>query len=93
MDMSLMSKFCVAGPGRLTGAEPAVGQRRGRRRSGRVVYTQWCDVDGGLLADLTVTRLADDRFLVDRQRREPPAGARRCCAARRSRARSRSPPT
>ena len=31
---------------------------------GTVVYTQWCDVDGGLLADLTVTRRGVDRFLV-----------------------------
>ena len=85
MDMSLMSKFRVAGPGRRRRAEPAVGQRRGRARSARVVYTQWCDVDGGILADLTVTRLADDRFLVVVQRRDPPPGARRCSAARRAR--------
>ena len=31
---------------------------------GRVVYTQWLNERGGIEADLTVTRLADDRFLV-----------------------------
>ncbi len=31
---------------------------------GRIVYTQWCNERGGIEADLTVTRLAEDRFLV-----------------------------
>jgi glycine cleavage system aminomethyltransferase T/glycine/D-amino acid oxidase-like deaminating enzyme len=31
---------------------------------GRVVYTQWCNERGGIEADLTVTRLADDTFMV-----------------------------
>jgi 4-methylaminobutanoate oxidase (formaldehyde-forming) len=31
---------------------------------GRMVYTQWCNARGGIEADLTVTRLAEDRFLV-----------------------------
>ena len=34
------------------------------RAPGRVVYTQWLNDAGGIEADLTVTRLADDRFLV-----------------------------
>ncbi len=63
MDMSLMSNFSVEGPdalrllNRLSTSDIDVA-------IGRVVYTQWCDVDGGILADLTVTRLAEDRFLV-----------------------------
>jgi len=32
--------------------------------SGRIVYTQWLNERGGIEADLTVTRLAEDRFLV-----------------------------
>ena len=63
MDMSLMSKFLVQGPD--AGAvlnRLSVSQVDGEPL--RVVYTQWCDVDGGLLTDLTVTKLADDRFLV-----------------------------
>jgi heterotetrameric sarcosine oxidase gamma subunit len=31
---------------------------------GRIVYTQWLNERGGIEADLTVTRLAEDRFLV-----------------------------
>jgi 4-methylaminobutanoate oxidase (formaldehyde-forming) len=31
---------------------------------GRIVYTQWLNARGGIEADLTVTRLAEDRFLV-----------------------------
>lgn len=31
---------------------------------GRIVYTQWCNERGGIEADLTVTRLADDKFMV-----------------------------
>lgn len=31
---------------------------------GKAVYTQWCNERGGIEADLTVTRIDDDRFLV-----------------------------
>ena len=31
---------------------------------GRIVYTQWLNERGGIEADLTVTRLAEDKFLV-----------------------------
>ncbi len=31
---------------------------------GRIVYTQWLNERGGIEADLTMTRLAEDRFLV-----------------------------
>ena len=31
---------------------------------GRLVYTQWLDEQGGMVADLTVTRLGRERFLV-----------------------------
>ena len=34
------------------------------REVGRVVYTQWLYPSGGIAADLTVTRLAEERFLV-----------------------------
>jgi glycine cleavage system aminomethyltransferase T/glycine/D-amino acid oxidase-like deaminating enzyme len=32
--------------------------------AGRIVYTQWCNERGGIEADLTVTRLAEDKFMV-----------------------------
>ncbi len=31
---------------------------------GKVVYTQWCNDQGGIEADLTVTRISDDCFMV-----------------------------
>jgi len=63
IDMTLMSKFLVQGPGaaaildRLS-ANAVAGP------VGGVVYTQWCNERGGIEADLTVTRLADDQFMV-----------------------------
>ena len=63
MDMTLMSKFSVVGPdaavvlNRLSTADVD-------REVGRITYTQWLDSDGGIQADLTVTRLAVDRYLV-----------------------------
>ena len=35
-----------------------------RSRAGRIVYTQWLNERGGIEADLTVTRLAADAYLV-----------------------------
>jgi glycine cleavage system aminomethyltransferase T/glycine/D-amino acid oxidase-like deaminating enzyme len=63
MDMSFMAKFLVQGRdaghwlGWLSG-----GSVNGE--SGRVTYTQWLNEDGKLEADLTVTKLEDDRFMV-----------------------------
>ncbi len=63
IDMSLMAKFIVAGPdaaavlNRLSANDVA-------REPGRIVYTQWLNTAGGIVADLTVTRLADEKFLV-----------------------------
>ncbi len=63
MDMSFMSKFRVHGPeaGRLLdrlSANAVDGE------PGRIVYTQWLNEAGLLEADLTVTKLTDDEFLV-----------------------------
>src|SRR5580704_16857056 len=63
MDMSLMAKFIVAGPGaaavlsRLSANNVTAGL-------GRIVYTQWLDEAGGIVADLTVTWLEPEKFLV-----------------------------
>jgi len=62
-DMSLMSKFLVQGPDagaildRLS-ANAVVGP------IGQITYTQWCNANGGIEADLTVTRMDEDQFLV-----------------------------
>jgi len=63
MDMSSMSKFLVQGRdacalmSRLSCNEVNV-------EPGRVVYTAWVNEAGGFEADLTVTRLEQDKFLV-----------------------------
>lgn len=62
-DMSSMSKFLVEGPdaevllNRISGNDVAVPV-------GQCVYTQWMNPVGGVEADLTVTRVGEDRFLV-----------------------------
>lgn len=63
MDMSFMGKFLVQGrdAGRCLNwisANDVDGA------TGQITYTQWLNRDGRLEADLTVTKLADDRFLV-----------------------------
>jgi len=61
-DQSVLAKFMVTGKDaerelqRLSCAD--VG------RTGRATYTQWLNPKGRIEADLTVTKLADDRFLV-----------------------------
>ena len=62
-DMSSMSKFFVQGRdaettlNRISGNDVAVPV-------GHCVYTQWMNIRGGIEADVTITRLAEDRFLV-----------------------------
>ncbi len=63
IDMSLMAKLIVQGPdaaavlSRLSANDVA-------REVGRLVYTQWLNPAAGIIADLTVTRLDEARFLV-----------------------------
>ncbi len=63
IDMTLMAKLIVQGP-----AAAAVLSRLSAndvtREVGRLVYTQWLNTAGGIVADVTVTRLADEKFLV-----------------------------
>jgi heterotetrameric sarcosine oxidase gamma subunit len=61
--MSFMAKFVVEGPG--TGAalsRLSAGAVDGK--PGRITYTQWLNEAGTLEADLTVTKLDEDRFWV-----------------------------
>jgi glycine cleavage system aminomethyltransferase T/glycine/D-amino acid oxidase-like deaminating enzyme len=63
LDMSLMASFLVQGQdagtvlSRLSANNVTAGD-------GRIVYTQWLDKRGGIVADVTVTQLAAGRFLV-----------------------------
>jgi 4-methylaminobutanoate oxidase (formaldehyde-forming) len=63
LDMSLMANFLVQG----RDAEKVLNRISANDVSvpvGRIVYTQWLNERGGIETDLTVTRLAEDRFLV-----------------------------
>ena len=63
MDMSFMSKFRVEGrdAGRLL---DHISANRVDGPAGQITYTQWLNQGGTLEADLTVTKLDDERFWV-----------------------------
>jgi len=62
-DMSAMSKFLVQGPD----AEVILNHISGNNIAvppGQCVYTQWMNAQGGVEADLTITRMTEDQFLL-----------------------------
>jgi len=61
IDMSSFGKIEINGPGALPLLERAAGNLIDRP-VGSVVYTQLLEKNGGIAADVTVTRLAADRF-------------------------------
>ena len=63
MDMSFMSKFLVEGDG-AGRALDWISANSVDGGAGQITYTQWLDARGKLEADLTVTKLDDDRFWV-----------------------------
>ncbi|CAN5167965.1 FAD-dependent oxidoreductase [soil metagenome] len=63
MDMSFMAKFLVQG--RDAGkCLDFVSANRVTETSGQITYTQWRDEGGKIQADLTVTKLDDERYWV-----------------------------
>ncbi|MDH4113130.1 MAG: FAD-dependent oxidoreductase, partial [Actinomycetota bacterium] len=62
-DLSSFGKIEVSGPGALDLLE-RVSANRVDRPTGRIAYTQFLSPDGGILSDVTITRLAQDRFRV-----------------------------
>src|SRR6476469_1721087 len=78
-DLSLMSHHLVQGPD-ARAVLNRVCANDVDTAVGRIVYTQWLDHHGGILADVTVTRLAEDRYVVisgDTIHRRVPAWIRR----------------
>jgi glycine cleavage system aminomethyltransferase T/glycine/D-amino acid oxidase-like deaminating enzyme len=63
VDMTSFGKLEVSGADALDLLERVCGNRIDRP-AGSVVYTQLLDERGGIVGDVTVTRLADDRFRV-----------------------------
>ncbi len=62
-DQSSFAKFRLEGPDALAVINK-VSANDMDVRPGRLVYTQWLNERGGIEADLTVTRLSEDAFLV-----------------------------
>ncbi len=63
IDMSLMANILVQG----RDAETVLNTLSAKDVSvpvGRIVYTQWLNERAGIEADITITRLAEDRFMV-----------------------------
>jgi glycine/D-amino acid oxidase-like deaminating enzyme len=63
MDMSFMGKFLVEGREAGRCLDRLCGNRVDGA-TGRLTYTQWMNASGRLEADLTVTKLSDERYLV-----------------------------
>ena len=63
IDLSSFGKISVEGPGSL-GLLQGLSANDIDRPVGSVTYTQWCNERGGIVADVTVTRIAADRFRV-----------------------------
>ena len=63
IDLSSFGKIDVTGPGALALLQ-SIAANDVDRPVGSVVYTPWCDERGGMVADVTVTRHAEDRFRV-----------------------------
>ncbi|MEP6638599.1 MAG: FAD-dependent oxidoreductase, partial [Chloroflexota bacterium] len=63
IDLFSFGKIAVEGPAAL-GLLQRVCANDIDRPVGSVIYTQWCDERGGMVADVTVTRLGADRFRV-----------------------------
>ncbi|AVO37040.1 GcvT family protein [Pukyongiella litopenaei] len=62
-DQSSFSKFELAGPGALA-AMQRLAVSNMDRPAGTVIHTQLCNDRGGIEADVTVTRLAENRFYI-----------------------------
>ena len=63
IDLTSFGKIEVSGPGALALLQRAAANDVDRP-VGSAIYTQFLDVNGGVVADVTATRLADDRFRV-----------------------------
>lgn len=63
IDQSSFSKFELIGAGALDALQ-AMAVSNMDKPVGSVIYTQLCNETGGIEADLTITRLAQDRFYI-----------------------------
>jgi glycine cleavage system aminomethyltransferase T/glycine/D-amino acid oxidase-like deaminating enzyme len=62
-NLSAFTKLEVSGPGALSFLE-SICANRIDRPVGKIIYTSLCNSRGGIMADLTVSRLEEDRFWI-----------------------------
>jgi len=63
-DVSHMGEFEIAGPGAFAVLQRLTTNDVGALAAGQVQYSLLCSPDGGIVDDLTLYRLADDRFML-----------------------------
>ena len=63
-DLSHMGEIELTGPGAADALDYALVGTLSAVKVGRARYTMMCDADGGVLDDLVVYRLADEKYLV-----------------------------
>jgi aminomethyltransferase len=63
-DLSHMGEMIIEGPGAAAALASAIVSDSSRLAVGRAQYSMICAADGGILDDLIVYRVADDRFMV-----------------------------
>jgi sarcosine dehydrogenase len=63
IDQSSFSKFEVSGPGAFSALQ-RIAANDLNKPAGSATYTQLCNERGGIEADLTIMRVADDRFYI-----------------------------
>jgi len=62
LDISPLFKYLVTGPDAVRVVDRVITRSAERLKPGQVIYTPWCDEDGRVIDDGTVSRLAEDRF-------------------------------
>ncbi len=62
LDISPLFKYLVTGRDAAKLVDRIITRSASRLAPGQVIYTPWCDEDGRVIDDGTVTRLAEDRF-------------------------------
>jgi aminomethyltransferase len=62
LDISPLFKYLVTGRDAVKLVDRIITRSASRLTPGQVIYTPWCDEDGRVIDDGTVTRLAEDRF-------------------------------
>ena len=64
LDVSPLFKYIVSGQDAAALVDRVITRHAAALEPGQVIYTPWCDEDGKVLDDGTVSRLAEDRFRV-----------------------------